>query len=264
MVVQEIPCCTGSRRPGRGPGRRYIWSRNAPRYGRRTPSAAAAPGWRRHCPPPAARRACRRSWPPPSRSTMDKRGIGRRLQEQHAWSRAASPPPRRQIAAIHQRVGDAEARQDLPRSHAGRSRTSPWPPPHDRRSSAPTGTRPITAAMPVAVARATGAPSSAAMRSSNMVTVGLPKRRILIAADFALEAGFGFFGRLIGIAGGEEQRLATSPGRACALCRRAPPRCAFSNFRAFCWWPWSSFGSFVARLRGRASSSLKLAADRQA
>ena len=33
-----------------------------------------------------------------------------------------------------------------------------------------------TAAMPVAVARATAAPSSAAMRSSNMDTVGLPKR----------------------------------------------------------------------------------------
>lgn len=34
----------------------------------------------------------------------------------------------------------------------------------------------VTAAMPVAVARATGAPSSAAMRSSNMEMVGLPKR----------------------------------------------------------------------------------------
>ena len=33
-----------------------------------------------------------------------------------------------------------------------------------------------TAAIPVAVARAASAPSSAAMRSSNMATVGLPKR----------------------------------------------------------------------------------------
>ena len=32
------------------------------------------------------------------------------------------------------------------------------------------------AAMPLAVARANGAPSSAAIRSSNIVTVGLPKR----------------------------------------------------------------------------------------
>ena len=34
----------------------------------------------------------------------------------------------------------------------------------------------VTAAMPVAVARATSAPSSSRRRSSNMVTVGLPKR----------------------------------------------------------------------------------------
>ena len=34
----------------------------------------------------------------------------------------------------------------------------------------------LTAAMPVAQARATGAPSSSAMRSSNMEMVGLPKR----------------------------------------------------------------------------------------
>jgi hypothetical protein len=33
-----------------------------------------------------------------------------------------------------------------------------------------------TAAMPVAVARPTGAPSSSAMRASNIETVGLPKR----------------------------------------------------------------------------------------
>jgi hypothetical protein len=34
----------------------------------------------------------------------------------------------------------------------------------------------VTAAMPVAVAQAASAPSSEAMRSSNMVTVGLEKR----------------------------------------------------------------------------------------
>ena len=34
----------------------------------------------------------------------------------------------------------------------------------------------VTAAMPVAVARAASAPSSAAMRCSNIVTVGLEKR----------------------------------------------------------------------------------------
>ena len=34
----------------------------------------------------------------------------------------------------------------------------------------------VTAAMPVAVARATSAPSISAIRSSNMVTVGLEKR----------------------------------------------------------------------------------------
>ena len=34
----------------------------------------------------------------------------------------------------------------------------------------------VTAAMPVAVARAASAPSSKAMRCSNMATVGLPKR----------------------------------------------------------------------------------------
>jgi hypothetical protein len=34
----------------------------------------------------------------------------------------------------------------------------------------------VTAAIPVAVARAAAAPSSAAMRCSNIVTVGLEKR----------------------------------------------------------------------------------------
>ena len=34
----------------------------------------------------------------------------------------------------------------------------------------------VTAAMPVAVARAASAPSNAAMRSSNIATVGLAKR----------------------------------------------------------------------------------------
>ena len=65
----------------------------------------------------------------------------------------------------------------------------------------------MTAAMPLAVARAQGAPSSAAMRASNIDTVGLAIARIGEAVGLALEAGFRLLGRLIGVAGGHEQRF---------------------------------------------------------
>ena len=55
----------------------------------------------------------------------------------------------------------------------------------------------VTAAMPLAVARAASAPSSSAMRASNIATVGIREARVDEARVLALEAGLGGFHRVV-------------------------------------------------------------------
>src|SRR5262249_40143674 len=64
-----------------------------------------------------------------------------------------------------------------------------------------------TAAMPVAVARPASGPSRRPLRATEMGGGGVPAPVLLIPAGLALETGFGFLSRLIGITGGEKQRL---------------------------------------------------------
>ena len=120
-----------------------------------------------------------RSSPRRCRSTMRKRGIGRRLQEQHPRFRPHRRCPLRDIVAVHQRVGDAEARQDFfDHIAAGAEHRLGG---HDMIAGSAAQQRnvAVTAAMPLAVARATGAPSSAAMRASNMDDGGIAEAGIV-------------------------------------------------------------------------------------
>ena len=196
--------------------------------------------WQRRCRPPAARRALCAILATAFRSTMASVGLAGVSRNSIFVFGRHRALPLVDIAAVDQRVGDAEARQDFldhiaaGAEHRLRARR------HDRRLAERQRNVAVTAAMPLAVARATGAPSSAAMRASNIETVGLPKRRVLVAFGLALEAGLRFSGRLIGIAGGQEQRLRLFPEMPCASARRARPACARAIFRAFCSLPWRS------------------------
>ena len=102
--------------------------------------------------------------------------IGRALEEEGLGVRPHGGLPLGEVRAVDQRRGDAEARQQVFDDMNGRSRTAPWPRRRGRRPSAAPSIEAVTAAMPLAVARAASAPSSSAMRCSNMATVGLEKR----------------------------------------------------------------------------------------
>ena len=80
----------------------------------------------------------------------------------------------------------------------------------------------VTAAMPVAVARAASAPSSSIMRRSNIEIVRIGKARIEKAGIFALEPRLALLGAVVDETLGQEQRLRTSRRIASAARRNAP------------------------------------------
>ena len=160
-----------------------------------------------------------------------QRGIGRRFQEQHARLGPHRLFPGADVPAVHQGGGDAEARQDL--LHHMQAGAEHRPRRHhmiaglqaDRNTA-------VTAAMPVAVARPTGGAFQRRHALLEHGDGGIAEAAILIAADLALEAGLGFLGRLIGIAGGEKQRLrGLLEGRAHLPARTA--RVRFFQFPGF-------------------------------
>ena len=82
------------RRPCRS-GRSGTWWSSARRCRSRAPAAAGSRGWRRCCRRRRARPRLRASAAIASRSTSLQQRIGRRLDPDHAGSRAGSPPRRR-------------------------------------------------------------------------------------------------------------------------------------------------------------------------
>ena len=135
-----------------------------------------------------------------------ERRIGRRLHEERLGVLLHRVLPGVEIGAVDQRRGDAEARQpflDHPAAgaeqrlggdHVIAGRTSPI-------------SAVVTAAMPVAVERAASAPSSAAMRCSNMAHGRVGVARIDVARDLAGEARLALLRALVDVALGQEQRL---------------------------------------------------------
>jgi uncharacterized protein YggE len=104
-----------------------------------------------------------------------ERRVGRAFEERRLGVRAHRRAPGVEVGAVDQGRGDAEARQQLLDDIEARAEQRP---PATMWSPALTWpiSEAVTAAMPLAVARAASAPSSSAMRRSNIATVGLEKR----------------------------------------------------------------------------------------
>ena len=101
--------------------------------------------------------------------------VGGALQEEHLGGRPNGVAPLREVATVHQRCRHAEAGQqilhDVATGAKQGARATTWSPAFTSPISAA-----VTAAMPLAGARAACVPSSSAMRRSNIATVGLEKR----------------------------------------------------------------------------------------
>ena len=219
MVLQEIAPCTGSRRPGRDPARRYIWSRSARRCRRRIPSAAAMRGWQRHCRRSAARRRCaqcRRLPSNPRHRALDwpaSPGTGIALP-------ASRRLPLGEVFAVDQGVGDAEPRQDLLDHIAAGAEHRPWRRRRDRRSAAPRGMSPLRPPC--------RSPCRGAGRAFQRRHAALEHRhgRIAVArigkSLGALESRFGFLREFHRHSPTSETALRTSPGIRSEAGRRAP------------------------------------------
>ncbi len=151
-----------------------------------------------------------------------ERRVRRRLQEQHLGFGAHRLRPLIDVAAIDQRAGDAEARQDfLDDVPAGAEHRLGG---DDVVAHAQAGQEGRGDRRHAAGGRASH--GSAFQRRHALLEHGhggIAETAILIAVDLAFEAGFGLFRRLIGEAGGQEQRL----GR--LLERRAQRPCPHSQ-----------------------------------
>ena len=107
-----------------------------------------------------------------------QRRVGRALHKGRLGVRPHRLAPGVEVGAVDERRLDAEARQQFFDDVKTRAEQSA------RRDDMVAGfqlpiSAAVTAAMPVAVARAASAPSSSAMRRSNMATVGLAKREYM-------------------------------------------------------------------------------------
>ena len=168
-----------------------------------------------------------------------ERRVGRRFQEQHLRRRASSPRATGRDRRHRPAYVSRRSAAGCPRSPCGTNRTSPSRQRCDRRRSDPESNAALTAAMPLAVARATGAPSSAAMRSSNIATVGLEKRLYWIAVILAGEAALPPASPTHRRSPRSETAPPPFPGTACASARRERPASARAICRAFCSSPWA-------------------------
>ena len=93
-----------------------------------------------------------------------ERRVGRAFEEEGLGVRPHRVAPLRRGRCRRPASRRCRSAADDPRPRSGRSRTAPWRRPRDRRPCSWPISAVVTAAMPVAVARAASAPSSAAMR----------------------------------------------------------------------------------------------------
>ena len=135
---------------------------------------------------------------------------------------------RLRIARVDDRRRDAERGQQRVGQPAARAERRAAARRHDRPVWSWHSSAAVIAAMPVAWSRHASAPSSSAIRSSSICDGRVLQPRIGHALLLAGEARGGVAGAVVGIARGEEERLAVSPnsrarGAAAHRLRRGAP-----------------------------------------